>query len=101
MTDTYQGGATQAHNFQPVSWYHTNCILFRIGEIYMGWYAHTALSLLVSFLTSLCRPGDSTFAAITAVFAANIVLVAYIVTSLRDDQAEREAGKPAESRKDR
>ena len=48
-----------------------------------------------------CRPGDSTFAAITAVFAANIVLVAYIVTSLRDDQAEREAGKPAESRKDR
>ena len=46
-------------------------------------------------------PGNSTFAAITAVVAANVVLVAYIVTSLRDDQAEREAGKPLESRKDR
>ena len=67
----------------------------------MGWYAHAAPSSLASFLTSFCRSGDSTFAAITAVFAANIVLVAYIVTSLRDDQAEREAEKPAESRKDR
>jgi len=45
--------------------------------------------------------GNSTFAAITAVVAANVVLVAYIVSSLRDDQAEREAAKPLESRKDR
>jgi len=45
--------------------------------------------------------GNSTFAAMTAIVAANIVLVAYIITSLRDDQAEREAGKPVESRKDR
>jgi len=45
--------------------------------------------------------GNSTFAAITAIVAANIVLVAYIISSLRDDQAEREAGKPVESRKDR
>lgn len=48
-----------------------------------------------------CRLGNSTFAAMTAIVAANIVLVAYIITSLRDDQAEREAGKPVESRKDR
>lgn len=45
--------------------------------------------------------GNSTFAAITAIVAANIVLVTYIISSLREDQAEREAGKPAESRKDR
>ncbi|KAI0003060.1 hypothetical protein BJV74DRAFT_882003 [Russula compacta] len=45
--------------------------------------------------------GNSTFAAITAVVAANVVLVAYIVSSLRDDQAEHEAGKFSESRKDR
>ncbi|KAI9448230.1 hypothetical protein H4582DRAFT_1899351 [Lactarius indigo] len=45
--------------------------------------------------------GNSTFAAITAIVAANIVLVAYIISSLRDDQAERAAGKPVESRKDR
>jgi hypothetical protein len=46
-------------------------------------------------------PGNSTFAAITAVVAANVVLVAYIVSSLRDDRAEREAVKPSESRKHR
>jgi len=45
--------------------------------------------------------GNSTFAAITAVVAANVVLVAYIVSSVRDDQVEREAAKPLESRKDR
>ncbi|KAI0254364.1 hypothetical protein BJV78DRAFT_1121458 [Lactifluus subvellereus] len=45
--------------------------------------------------------GNSTLAAITAIVAANIVLIAYIITSLRDDKAEREAGKPLESRKDR
>jgi len=45
--------------------------------------------------------GNSTFAAITAIIAANIVLVTYIISSLRDDRAEREAGKPMESRKDR
>ena len=45
--------------------------------------------------------GNSTFAAITAVVAANVVLVAYIVSSVRDDQVERKATKPLESRKDR
>jgi len=33
--------------------------------------------------------------------AANVVLIAYIISSLRDDQAERETPKPLESRKDR
>jgi hypothetical protein len=52
-------------------------------------------------LLILCFLGDSTFAAITAVVAANVVLVAYIISSLREDQAERKAAKPSESRKDR
>ena len=66
----------------------------------MGRYAHAAPSSLV-VPNVFCRLGNSTFAAITAIVAANIVLVAYIISSLRDDQAEREVGKPAESRKDR
>jgi hypothetical protein len=66
----------------------------------VGRYVHVTLFSLAS-LTSFCHPGNSTFAAITAIVAANLVLVAYIITSLRDDQAEREAGKPTESRKDR
>ena len=49
----------------------------------------------------LASIGNSTFAAITAVAAANVVLVAYIISSVRDDQVEREAAKPLESRKDR
>ncbi len=52
-------------------------------------------------LLTLCILGDSTFAAITAVVAANVVLVAYIVSSLREDRAEQEARKVSESRKDR
>jgi len=45
--------------------------------------------------------GNSTFAAITAVVSANVVLVAYIISSLREDQAEQETKKLSESRKDR
>ncbi|KAH9966139.1 hypothetical protein BC827DRAFT_1125396, partial [Russula dissimulans] len=45
--------------------------------------------------------GNSTFSAITAVVAANVVLVTYIVASLRDDRPEQETRKPLESRKDR
>lgn len=42
--------------------------------------------------------GNSTFAAITAVAAANVVLVAYIVSSLMEDKATPDA---SESKKDR
>jgi len=45
--------------------------------------------------------GNSTFAAITAVLSAHVVLVAYIISSLREDQAEQETKKLSESRKDR
>ena len=100
MTETYQGSAPQARHFQPVSWYRSNYILFRIGEILMGWYVHFCI-IFNCLVDIFCCSGNSTYAAITAIVAANLVLVAYIITSLRDDQAEREAGKPAESRKDR
>jgi len=63
-----------------------------------SWFTTSTLEDLPDPLASA---GNSTFAAITAVVAANVVLVAYIISSLRDDQAEREAVKPLESRKDR
>jgi hypothetical protein len=49
--------------------------------------------------------GNSNYAAITAIFAANAVLVAYIITSLLDDResmqsVERKKLQFAESRKD-
>jgi hypothetical protein len=58
-------------------------------------------SLRLSGSLTLHIPGNSTFAAITAVVCANVVLVAYIITSLREDQAEQETRKLSESRKDR
>ena len=70
----------------------------------MEWCAFTYRSstLMTLPLLTLCiLLGDSTFAAITAVVAANVVLVAYIVSSLREDRAEQEARKLPESRKDR
>ncbi|TFK76023.1 hypothetical protein BDN72DRAFT_954551 [Pluteus cervinus] len=46
--------------------------------------------------------GNSTYAAITAVGAANAVLIAYIITSLLEDQGTSQPIQPAgESRKNR
>ena len=68
----------------------------------MEWCAFAYHPSLRYFLSQpFCLLGDSTFAAITAVVAANVILVAYIISSLREDQTEREATKPSESRKDR
>jgi len=70
----------------------------------MEWYVKR------SFTNSKCSElyvaGNSNYAAITAVFAANLVLLAYIVTSLQEDRdsmqsAEQKNLQFAESRKDR
>lgn len=51
------------------------------------------------------RPDDSTLAAITAVLAANAVLVAYIIQSVyedkKDNEKRNEAIKEVETRKNR
>ncbi|TFK43648.1 hypothetical protein BDQ12DRAFT_731638 [Crucibulum laeve] len=45
--------------------------------------------------------GNATFAAITAVVSANIVLVAYIVTSLLEDKQTAAPKTPSETKKDK
>ncbi|KZP07160.1 hypothetical protein FIBSPDRAFT_1050300 [Athelia psychrophila] len=50
--------------------------------------------------------GNSNYAAITAIVAANIVLIAYIVTSILEDQASQDSAakgklQPSESKKAR
>jgi hypothetical protein len=45
--------------------------------------------------------GNATFAAITAVVAANIVLVAYIITSVLEDRKDNATKTEAESKKTR
>ncbi|KAF9452437.1 hypothetical protein P691DRAFT_697032 [Macrolepiota fuliginosa MF-IS2] len=58
---------------------------------------------LTSYYASLkyVYKGNSTFAAITAVVAANIVLVAYIITSLLEDKRDATTKAEAESKKNR
>lgn len=61
-------------------------------------YGHPSIPLTV------CFAGNNNYAAITAVFAANIVLVAYIVTSILEDRKsleEAEGKKLAEAKKHR
>ena len=41
-------------------------------------------------LVTYSTEGDSTFAAISAVFAANVVLVAYIIQSVYEDKQQNE-----------
>ncbi|KAG8898391.1 hypothetical protein FRB99_007461 [Tulasnella sp. 403] len=49
--------------------------------------------------------GNATYAAITAIVAANLVLIAYIISSVREDARDQSAAAAAkgglESRKDR
>ncbi|KAM6495988.1 hypothetical protein JOM56_008694 [Amanita muscaria] len=46
--------------------------------------------------------GNATYAAITAIVAANLVLVSYIISSVMDDRGSNEPSKiPAESKKER
>ncbi|PFH51414.1 hypothetical protein AMATHDRAFT_59164 [Amanita thiersii Skay4041] len=52
---------------------------------------------IVSYFASLkyIWNGNSTYAAITAVVAANVVLVAYIVSSIKEDRQAQQAVAPS------
>jgi len=55
-------------------------------------------------ILTLLAIGNSTFAAITAIVAANFVLVAYIITAIREDRASATSGSQTvekETRKDK
>ncbi|XP_006459999.1 hypothetical protein AGABI2DRAFT_191774 [Agaricus bisporus var. bisporus H97] len=58
---------------------------------------------LASYYASLkyVFEGNATFAAITAVVAANIVLVAYVITSVLEDRKDNATKPEAESKKTR
>jgi hypothetical protein len=40
------------------------------------------------YLTDLCLPGNATFAGASAAVTANVVLVAYIIVAMREDESE-------------
>ncbi|KAJ9157471.1 hypothetical protein NKR23_g557 [Pleurostoma richardsiae] len=45
--------------------------------------------------------GNSTFAGATAAIMANVVLIAYVVVAMREDQSEQLESKAGEKKKDR
>lgn len=66
----------------------------------------TLLQRVMLFIRLTMIAGNSTYAAISAVVAANVVLVSYIITSVMDDTSANEtrsplADAPGETRKDR
>lgn len=48
------------------------------------------------------QTGNSTFAGATAAIMANVVLVAYVVVAMREDQSDQlQSGQGSEAKKDR
>ena len=61
----------------------------------------TVILCLVNFATHLVFRGNSTLAGATAAVMANVVLVAYVVVAMREDQSDQLAAQKKESKKDR
>jgi len=59
----------------------------------------THFSYITKFIIGIS--GNATYAAITAVIAANLVLVAYIITSLLEDSQPTLQSRPDETKKER
>ncbi|CAE7113169.1 unnamed protein product [Rhizoctonia solani] len=74
-----------------------SAVLFKLS----GFSIALAVVPLSSYFLSMryLWGGNSTYAALTAIISANIVLMAYIVLSISDDRASR-ASEPKESKKD-
>jgi hypothetical protein len=74
----------KAHYFQFDFGCLANWIIFFVIGICLERYAFTILDKQSQMLTTCV--GNSTFAAITAIVAANVVLVAYIITAVLEDR---------------
>lgn len=72
----------------------------------MEWYAEDPLYKIMNPISAPFFSGNSNYAAITAIVMANVVLVAYIITSILEDRESVQASEQAkktltESKKDR
>lgn len=67
----------------------------------MGWYVLSFVWIILAGVTTALSTGDVTASALTAVFAANVVLAGYIVVSVQEENKGRvtTTTAPGETRK--
>lgn len=99
-----QGRPVETHNIHRLFGGCPLGIVLRQPKVHLGWCVEYPLYFLSCHWPS--SPGNSNYAAITAIVAANIVLIAYIITSIMEDQESQDAAakgklQPSESKKAR
>ena len=93
--------ARQTHHLCALPRNCPNIIILPIKRLPLGWLVSYIRRMLVAFLSS-SRAGNTVFAAITAIVAANLVLVAYIIESVREEsRAAARERQQAESKKNK
>jgi len=94
----FQRSPYQTRHLQSFARNCPNHFLFRFTEVYLGWWVELLFVLEVGL--TLLVVGNATYAAITAVFSAHLVLVAYISMSIMEDK-KMVVNSPVDSKKDR
>jgi hypothetical protein len=97
-----KGGAHETPLFRCNSRHSTNLIVLPHKKIRLVWYVYYRMQSRVR--TDIFFKGNANYAAITAICAANIVLIAYIVVSVMEDKQsfkDAEEKKLSETKKER
>lgn len=83
----------EAYRFHNLPWFCPNRIILRVPEIHLEWSA--ARSHPEHRLTYY--QGNTTYAALTAIIAANLILAAYIILSFLEDKNSLRSPKNSQS----
>lgn len=77
----------------------SDSLLFPIQKIPVGGYVLSFVWIRLAYTITTTFSGDTTASALTAVFTANVVLVAYIVVSVQEENKAKAATTTTEETK--